>query len=73
MKHDIHFDPDRAVRIGPGARLKAAFRTWLQRARLRRRIRRTVVSLEELDDRTLRDIGLRRDDIRSAVRDTLRG
>lgn len=50
-----------AARPGPGARLVAAWRRAVMRARLRR-------DLERLDDRLLRDAGLTRQDLEAEAR-----
>lgn len=60
--------------IGPSARCRGAandkgglLRRWLRAAARRRRQRRTIATLQGLDDRMLADIGLRRSDIPGAV------
>ncbi|KAB2847884.1 MAG: DUF1127 domain-containing protein [Hyphomicrobiaceae bacterium] len=51
----------------PSARILLAARSWWQRYRHKRRLKATILSLESLDDRTLKDIGLNRSEIESVV------
>jgi uncharacterized protein YjiS (DUF1127 family) len=54
-------------------RFAAALRRWWNGLDERRRIRLTMHALRGLNDRTLKDIGLERGDIESAVRARLLG
>lgn len=47
----------------------AALRRWWNRLDEERRLRVTISSLQALNDRTLRDIGVERDDIVNVVRE----
>ncbi|SDG19582.1 Uncharacterized conserved protein YjiS, DUF1127 family [Limimonas halophila] len=53
---------------GFGIRLAARVAAVLDAGARRRRIARTVRALERMDDRSLTDIGVRRQDIRSVAR-----
>jgi len=68
--------PDFTLQAGTAAariegRFAAALRRWWQGLDAERRIRITKRIVQGLDDRTLNDIGLRRDDIEAAVRTRL--
>jgi len=62
---------DAAARIE--GRFAAALRRWWQGLEERRRLRLTVHALRNLNDRTLKDIGIERGDIEPAVRARLFG
>jgi uncharacterized protein YjiS (DUF1127 family) len=66
--------PHASPHAGPaliGGGFAAALRRWWNRLDEERRLRVTINSLRALDDRTLRDIGVERDDIVDVVRENL--
>lgn len=68
MAHYASTSAHHATALG---RVAAALAGWWREVRLARRRAETAAALHRLNDRTLKDIGLTRDDIDNAVRSRL--
>lgn len=68
MAHIIFSQETRPARMALLHRLVAAARTMRNRIRKEQRLRATIFTLHRLNDHTLRDIGLERDNIEPMVR-----
>ena len=68
MTHIVLSPVARPAKMALSGRLMAAIRTLWRRVQNERRLRATIFTLHRLNDHSLRDIGLERDNIEPVVR-----